>query len=181
MINVNAEKAYSLSTQNVYDIIGFAMQNAEDNGFLNSFVFERALYLYAALILCPDRKDEIATLISVSPLTAWETLVEDGTIESMIKDYQPELDFLAENGKNWYEEYSEYAHSARGLLDTIQDFASDIVEQAMNQFQGTLNNAELQQALALADKWGMNRPEPGTPIEAFEPEPFIEEESLFNQ
>lgn len=180
MINVNAEKAYSLSTQNVYDIIGFAMQNAEDNGFLNSFVFERALYLYAALVLYPDRKDEIATLISISPLTAWEALIEDGTIEDMMKNYQPELDFLAENGEDWYEEYSKYAHSARGLLDTIQDFTKSIVEQALEQFQGTINKEELKQTLELADKWGMNRPEPGTPIEEM-PASLIDGESLFNQ
>ena len=43
MIDFEKEKSLALDAQERYDIIAFAMDAADDEGFINSFIFERAL------------------------------------------------------------------------------------------------------------------------------------------
>ena len=90
-IQLDAEKKRKLSTQDMYDILHFAAQSAEDNGFINQFVYERALYAYAAVILYPDRKQELAAAISNNILDAWDVLIKDGTVENMDKDFSIDM------------------------------------------------------------------------------------------
>lgn len=155
-INLNEHKTLRLSAQERYDIIDFATQAAEDNGFMNSFIFERALWLFAAIRLCEDRRDEITMLIADNLLNAWDILLEDGTIEDMVANFKEELEVLASEGVTWFEEYTAYAHSARGLLGTLQQFSGDIVKNAAQQFQNMQTNGEFQQVLDIASNWGMN-------------------------
>ena len=155
-INLNEHKTLRLSAQERYDIIDFATQAAEDNGFMNSFIFERALCLFAAIRLCEDRRGEITTLVADNLLNAWDVLLEDGTIEDMVANFKEELEVLASEGVTWFEEYTAYAHSARGLLGTLQQFSGDIVKNAVQQFQDMQTNGELQQVLDIASNWGMN-------------------------
>ena len=155
-IILNEEKALCLSAQERYDIIDFATQAAEDNGFMNSFIFERALWLFAAIRLCEDRRSEITMLVADDLLNAWDTLLADGTIEEMVTNFKPELDILAEEGATWLVEYTAFAHSARGLLSTLQQFSGDIVKNAAQQFQNMQTNGDFQQVLDIASNWGMN-------------------------
>ena len=74
-LDINKEKTSALSSAAQFDIINFAIQAAEENGFLNSFIFERALYCFAAIVLNDDRKDEISHLVSQGVIEAWEKLV----------------------------------------------------------------------------------------------------------
>ena len=60
MIDFEKEKSLALDAQERYDIIAFAMDAADDDGFINSFIFERAL-------CCFDG----AVLLSL-PATAWQ-------------------------------------------------------------------------------------------------------------
>lgn len=152
-IDLVKEKKCSLSTQDMYDIISFSIEAANDNGFMNSFIFNRALYLFAAIVLYPEQKEEFAHIISANVNEAWDKMMEEGIIENMVDTFPTELEMLAENGKMWFDEYTEYAHSARGLLDTIQMFTGDIVKAAAEQLQAS----GVQEVLDIADKWGMNR------------------------
>jgi hypothetical protein len=70
MINLETEKSLALDAQERYDIISFAMDAADDNGFINSFVFERALYCYAAIMLYPEHKEELAELATSNLIAA---------------------------------------------------------------------------------------------------------------
>lgn len=155
-INLNNEKNLRLSAQERYDIIDFAMQAAEDNGFMNSFIFERALWLFAAIRLCEDRRDEIAPMVANDLISAWETLVADDTLVEMQMNFKDELDVLAQEAAVWFDEYTTYAHSARGLLSTIQSLSGDIVANAAKQFQSMQGDGDFQQVLDIAQNWGMN-------------------------
>ena len=84
----NLETTRKLTSQDIYDIIHFSAQSAEDNGFVNQYVFERALYAYAAIILYPDRKEEIGRMVSNNILDAWDALVSDGTTSDMEKNFE---------------------------------------------------------------------------------------------
>lgn len=159
MLDISLEKDKVLSTQEMYEILDFAVQAAEDNGFINSFVFVRAMYMYAAIRLYEDRREELQHMISEDLLGSWDKLVQDGTIEDMDKNYSIDMNLLADYGQVWMEEFTAYAHSARGLLNTIQEFSSDIVEQASAKFQQSVANDDIKKVTEIAEKWGMDNPE----------------------
>lgn len=158
MLDISLEKDKILSTQEMYEILDFAVQAAEDNGFINSFVFVRAMYMYAAIRLYEDRREELQHIISEDLLGSWDKLVQDGTIEDMNKNYSIDMNLLADYGQVWMEEFTAYAHSARGLLNTIQEFSSDIVEQASAKFQQAVANDDIKKVTEIAEKWGMDNP-----------------------
>ena len=174
-LNIDKEKTSALSSAAQYDIINFSIQAAEENGFLNSFIFERALYCFAAIVLNDDRKDEISHLVSQGVIEAWEKLVEDGTMDEMIKNYNDALNDLSENAERWFEEYNKYTISARGLLNNIQELSGTIVQNAAQQLRDASTETGVLDMLQLADNWGMNNRLPMKEKEQEE----LPEDSLF--
>ena len=152
----NLETTRKLTSQDIYDIIHFSAQSAEDNGFVNQYVFERALYAYAAIILYPDRKEEIGRMVSNNILDAWDALVSDGTTSDMEKNFSSDIKILGEVGSVWLDDYIKYLQSARGIFSTFQTFSGDIVESTVNRFKDTFNESDAKTVLEIADKWGMN-------------------------
>lgn len=152
----NLETTRKLTSQDIYDIIHFSAQSAEDNGFVNQYVFERALYAYAAIILYPDRKEEIGCMVSNNILDAWDALVSDGTTSDMEKNFSSDIKILGEVGSVWLDDYIKYLQSARGIFSTFQTFSGDIVESTVNRFKDAFNESDAKTVLEIADKWGMN-------------------------
>lgn len=152
----NLETTRTLTSQDIYDIIHFSAQSAEDNGFVNQYVFERALYAYAAIILYPDRKEEIGRVVSNNILDAWDALVSDGTTSDMEKNFSSDIKILGEVGSVWLDDYIKYLQSARGIFSTFQTFSGDIVESTVNRFKDSFNENDAKTVLEIADKWGMN-------------------------
>lgn len=150
------EPAKKLTSQDMYDIIHFAAQSAEDNGFVNQFVFERALYAYAAIILYPDRKEELGRMVSDNILDAWDALLADGTIADMNENFVVDMDALGRIGSVWLDDYIKYLQSMRGVFSVFQNFSGDIVESTVNRFKDAFSESDAQTVLDIADKWGMN-------------------------
>lgn len=150
------ETAKKLTSQDMYDIIHFAAQSAEDNGFVNQFVFERALYAYAAIILYHDRKEEIGRMVSNNILDAWDALLTDGTIEDMNKNFAVDMDALGRIGSVWLDDYIKYLQSARGILSSFQEFSGDIIQTAVEKFKTVSDEVGANQVLEIANNWGMN-------------------------
>lgn len=176
MINLETEKSLALDAQERYDIISFAMDAADDNGFINSFVFERALYCFAAINLYPEHKELITQAMTVSPIETWKLLITNGLIEAMMKQYGTTLDQLADEAKIWFDEYSDWAHSARGILDVVQQFSGDILQNAAGRLTSTAEETGVSDLLEIADEWGMNRDALKTQPQ---PQTNEDEESLF--
>lgn len=160
MLDIALEKEKTLSTQEMYEILDFAVQAAEDNGFINSFVFVRAMYMYAAIRLYEDRREELQQMINSDLLGSWDELVKDGTIENMNKDFYVDMNLLADYGQVWMDEFTAYAHSARGLLNTIQEFSADIVEQATQRLSSIVSNDDVKKVTDIAQEWGLNNDVP---------------------
>ena len=57
MINIEEVLNCPLTSQEIYDMINSCLEEAEDNGFLNQFVFERALVCHEVLLLIEDLDD----------------------------------------------------------------------------------------------------------------------------
>lgn len=177
MINLETEKSLALDAQERYDIISFAMDAADDNGFINSFVFERALYCYAAIMLYPEYKEQLSELATINLISAWNKILEENIFEQMIKNYETTIVVLCKEAENWFKEYSDWAHSARGILDIVQQFSGNIMENAANKLTSTAQETGVQELLEVADEWGMTRGTlKGQPQEKIEEQ---DEESLF--
>ena len=156
-MNIDKEKAYKLSSQERYDIISHAMDAAEDDGFINQFVFVRSLYVFAARALYPEMWEQIdEDLVTGSPMVAWDRMIEDDVVDTMIKDYGDELNALAEEGRIWLEDFMTYRNSARGIVDVLQVFTNSIADNMGQSLEMLKNDIDVQAALDIADKYGMN-------------------------
>ena len=169
-LDINKEKTSALSSAAQFDIINFSIQNAEEDGFLNSFIFERALYCFAAIVLNDDRKDEISSLVAKGVIEAWEQLIEDGTMDELIKNYAEALDDLSENAQRWFEEYQKYTTSARGLLNNIQELSGSILQNSVQQLYDASSETGVLDILKIADEWGMNNKLPVAEKEEIKPD-----------
>ena len=155
MIDMKFESSRKLSTQDIYDIIDTAVRLAEDDGFINEFILERVLYECMALVVLPNRKDEIVELMEKSPLSAWDTLVEDGTIDMLCKDYRQEIACISGLTTRWVASYSDHIHSMRGMLSYMNDLTSKLSKT----LEDTVRKSDIPKVLEVADKWGMNNEE----------------------
>lgn len=156
-MNINLEKAYKLSSQERYDIISNAMDAAEDDGFINQFVFIRSLYVFAARVLYPELTEQINTdLLNGSPMIVWDKMLEDGTIDNMVDDYSDELNILADEGQVWLEDFMIFRNSARGIIDVLQVFTENIAGGMEKQLEMFKNDVDIAGVQEMAEKWGFN-------------------------
>ena len=177
MIDVEIEKSLHLNAQDRYDIISMAMDAADDNGFMNSFIFERALFVYSAIMLYPEWKDELSEAAATDLLKTWDLLLDKGLLVKMQTDYPLEMSTVTNEAEDWYSEYSDWAHSARGILDMVQTFTGNIIENAAGRLKDTAEETGVSNIIDIANEWGMGRSDLANPIEE-ELEEDIEE-SLF--
>lgn len=99
-MDLTIEKELALNAKDRYDIYTFATEAADDNGFVNSFVFQRALYCYTILLLAEDEyKDQIRPLIAENLVQAWDKIIEDDILPKIIEQYPREMDMIGQEGK----------------------------------------------------------------------------------
>jgi len=157
-MNLAQEKTCSLSARDRYDILTFAISAADDNGFVNSFIFERAMYCYAAIILTEDdMKDDIRARVSENIIDAWDYLVQNNIIQELRDRYADDLDYLAKEGGVWLDEYDTYATSARGILSLVETFTGSAVSDAVNALRATAEESGVANVINIAQDWGMTR------------------------
>lgn len=155
MLNLREEKECKISSQQRYDIINFALEAANEGGFVNQFVFERALYLYAAIALLDDT-EELKFETLNNPLISWDKSVNDGTIETLIQEYGKDLNYLAEDAASVVEDYAEYQVSVRALLTTMQGVTGDLMKTTAEEYEKFAKEHDLAKIIDLADNWGMS-------------------------
>lgn len=162
MFDIEYEKNKKISTEQMSMILDMAAQAASDGGFISSYIFPRAAYVFAAQVLYPEKKDTIASTIGVGYdiRLAFDLLVQDGTIEDMQTTYEADMKKLDDAAETWYYEVSDYQQSARGLVDSITTLSGDIVKSATEQLQ-QVANGDVKVIQEFANRWGFDRPTPG--------------------
>ena len=156
-IDLKLEKECEFSAQDRYDIISAAVTDSYDDGFMNQFIFERALYCYAlAAFSETDEDSRIEKFFNIhsNPLVYWTENIDE--ITTMIQEHKETLNILAEDANLWYEDYTDYAYSMRGMLDNLGDIMGGVTQMAQDELVEMQNNGELQSVLGIADKWGIN-------------------------
>ena len=162
MFDIEYEKNKKISTEQMSMILDMAAQAASDGGFISSYIFPRAAYVFAAQILYPEKKETIASSIGqgYDIRLAFDLLAQDGTLEDMQTTYAKDMEELDFNAGNWYEDVSKYQQSARGLVDSITTLSGDIVKSATEQLQ-QVANGDVKVIQEFANRWGFDRPTSG--------------------
>ena len=156
MIDIDFEKSRKLSTQDMYDIVSFAADASYDNGFMNEFIFERALYVFAAIILYPEDKEKLVGIAAKNINDAWDKIISEGVVDKMMDEYAAELNKIADIGEVWFDDYCAYTLSARGLLDVFQNISGNFLQNSLKQIRDVAQEEGVSNILDIADKWGMN-------------------------
>lgn len=179
-IELLKEKNCELTAQDRYSIISYAIQAAYDNGFMNAFVFERALYCLAFAVLDTDDleiRQEYFIKIAENPLVFWQNNLD--VIDEMCGNHQETLNILGEEAYAWFSDYTEYAYSMRGLLDNLGDLMNGVTQRAEEELAAMYENDELKSVIGIAEEWGMNRETPVAAVQEETETKVIDGESLF--
>lgn len=162
MFDIEYEKSKKISTEQMSMILDMAAQAASDGGFISSYIFYRAAYVFAAQVLYPEKKDTIASTIGegYDIRLAFDLLAQDGTLADMQANYTKEMEELDTNLSVWCQEVSQYQQSARGLVDSITTLSGDIVKSATEQLQQVAND-DVKAIQEFVNRWGFDRPTPG--------------------
>lgn len=162
MINLEEEKNLAISAQDTYDIISFALQEANDgNGFINSYVFERMLKILMIEVLYEDDRSEIQKKLSEdSILVVWNDLITEGYIDKLLEDYSSECDYVDGIASVWFEDYSNFKKSAAGIFSSVQTLAGNGLQDIMGQFSKMASNENANKIINIADKYGFNNDVP---------------------
>ena len=157
MINIEEVLNCPLTSQEIYDMINSCLEEAEDNGFLNQFVFERALVCHEVLLLIEDLDDIDGPMVAENPLTAFDHFLEMGYIQNLVKNHTATVDYIGKVAAQYFEDYEKYLLSVGGVLNKAEIFSSEVLQNMAGQMNELTKNGDIQETLKIADEWGMNR------------------------
>lgn len=157
MINIEEVLNCPLTSQEIYDMINSCLEEAEDNGFLNQFVFERALVCHEVLLLIEDLDDIDGPMIAENPLTAFDHFLEMGYIQNLIKNHTATVNYISKIAAQYFEDYEKYLLSIGGVLNKAEIFSSEVLQNMAGQMNDLTKNGDIQETLKIANEWGMNR------------------------
>ena len=154
----------------MYDMINSCIEAAEDNGFLNQFVFERALVCHEILNLVEDLDDLAGSRVAENPLTAFDQFLEQGQIDELIANHKDAVEYIGQVAAQYFEDYEKYLLSIGGVLNKAEIFSSEVLQNMAGQVQTLTTNQDVKEALRIADEWGMNRipPKAENPVDSKE-------------
>lgn len=158
MIDMELEKQSTLTAKDINDLLAFAIGESENDGFVNRYVFERAMYTYLYLLLAEgDEQEKVRNSINENGvLVVWQELVGTGKIEQMAQDHQTEITLAERAGADVFDDYNGYSRSIRASFANIQSASSNIMENAAKQMSQMLSSDQYKDIMDIAEKWGMN-------------------------
>ena len=160
MINIEEVLNCPLTSQEIYDMINSCLEEAEDNGFLNQFVFERALVCHEVLLLIEDLDDIDGPMVAENPLVAFDHFLEMGYIQTLIKNHTATVNYIGKIAAQYFEDYEKYLLSIGGVLNKAEIFSSEVLQNMAGQMNDLTKNGDIQETLKIANEWGMNRQPP---------------------
>lgn len=156
MIKVKQEKELKLSAGEINAILSFAFGEATNNGFVNRFVFERAMYVYAYVVLMGKNIDVDDDILDDNVLNVWNTILLDGTVERMTKEYENELVVIQNAAADIFEDYRDYQRSVRGVAGALGDAIDNVLGQLSSIAKDGLTPEQYREIMDIASKWGLN-------------------------
>lgn len=152
MINIEEVLNCPLTSQEIYDMINSCLEEAEDNGFLNQFVFERALVCHEVLLLIEDLDDIDGPMVAENPLTAFDHFLEMGYIQNLIKNHTATVNYIGKIAAQYFEDYEKYLLSVGGVLNKAEIFSSEVLQNMAGQMNDLTKNGDIQETLKIANE-----------------------------
>jgi hypothetical protein len=152
MINIEEVLNCPLTSQEIYDMINSCLEEAEDNGFLNQFVFERALVCHEVLLLIEDLDDIDGPMVAENPLTAFDHFLEMGYVQNLVKNHTATVDYIGKIAAQYFEDYEKYLLSIGGVLNKAEIFSSEVLQNMAGQMQNVMENDDIKQTLHIAEE-----------------------------
>lgn len=156
-MNLKQLTELKLNSQEQYNIINNALQAANDNGFLDEFIFERALICYEVLELIEDLDESNIEKVVNNPLTAFDDFIEKGLVQELIDNYNEDVSYLADIAARYFEDYNAYLLSFGGAMTQVEGLSTDNLDTLTEQFAQFMQNDKVNETLQIADEWGLNR------------------------
>lgn len=163
MLDLNFEIISPLTTQERYEIIEFALSAANDNSFLNQYVFEQALWCKAAALLVDDISDELNLLIEENPMQAWDTMIKEEIIQEFFNKYKDlvigdmsYIDYLGNLAAVYFNSYKEYLLSIGGALSQTEMMSTENLNDFKQSLQDFMESDNTLRTLEVANDWGMS-------------------------
>lgn len=160
MINIDETLNCPLTSQEIYDMINSCLEEAEDNGFLSQFVFERALACHEVLLLIEDLDDIDGPMVAENPLTAFDHFLEMGYIQDLSKNHVDTVAYVNKIAAQYFADYEKYLLSIGGVLNKAEIFSSQVLQNMGGQIKELTDSDDIKRTLQIADDWGMNRQPP---------------------
>lgn len=152
MINIEEVLNCPLTSQEIYDMINSCLEEAEDNGFLNQFVFERALVCHEVLLLIEDLDDIDGPMVAENPLIAFDHFLEMGYIQNLVKNHTDTVDYIGKVAAQYFEDYEKYLLSVGGVLNKAEIFSSEVLQNMAGQMNDLTKNGDIQETLKIANE-----------------------------
>ena len=152
MINIEEVLNCPLTSQEIYDMINSCLEEAEDNGFLNQFVFERALVCHEVLLLIEDLDDIDSPMVAENPLIAFDHFLEMGYIQNLIKNHTDTVTYIGKVAAQYFEDYEKYLLSIGGVLNKAEIFSSEVLQNMAGQMNDLTKNGDIQETLKIANE-----------------------------
>jgi hypothetical protein len=153
MINIEVEEKRVLSSQDITDIITFSLQEANKDGYLKGFIFERALVVFSTIMFYQETKEELAALVTININEAFDKVVKDGYYDKLYNEHAEEFDYIINCGIEWYNDLKDYQLSARGIFDMLQTVSGDIVNMATERLQEVASSENIKQLENITERW----------------------------
>lgn len=158
MIKVPQEKKSRLDAREINAIIMGAFDEATDGGFVNRFMFERAMYVYAYIVISSkngDKNDIASSIDGQSVLDIWNTLLQDGTAEKVMKEYENELVLVQDAANDMFDDYRDYQRSIRGVAGAVGGIIDNITNSLSTIAETGLSSEQYKEIMDIASKWGL--------------------------
>ncbi len=160
MIDLNLEKESLFSAADIYGILDISMQYADENSFLNYYVYERCVMLNALKIYNPELLDEIADLMEQNVLEAWDKYLQNGELKKMYEDPDSKvstgLDLLLEASEDYFYSYKDFVQSIRAVAVDFSQVVGKGAKDGQASLANIFTNDNVEEIREIADKWGIN-------------------------
>lgn len=156
MIYPEQERSCKLEPQKVYDVVAMTVDAANDEGFINPYILDRALVEFFVTAISDDLNDKYFERLAHGEINGvWKDMLKDDTVFSTLDDESASFEFVCNVAADWCDAYKEYLSSPACVVNAIQKITSDM-SNAMN---GTINNAltdeNINEVMKIATDWGM--------------------------
>lgn len=140
-----------MKSQDIYSAINYAIDAANDDGYLNHFVFVRALDVALATIEYPldveiNENDNVFDI--------YDKLKDKGIVDKI--RYDVDMADIYDQAHTEYYNYQQHLDSFGGSMNTFMDFMNAKFSQGISELKEKINSEDIERVQTIAENWGLD-------------------------